>query len=337
MSKYKAIINKFNKKKILVVGDLILDHYIRGSVSRISPEAPVPIVLQEEEFYRPGGSANVANNLSTLGAKVTLVGRIGDDKEGRELIKQVKGHKINTKGIFIDSKTPTILKTRILAHHQQVVRVDREKTKEADVNVNQKIAQFIISEMNHHDAVILSDYGKGVITSELVPQVCAAGLQKKVIVTVDPKVEHFGYYRRVTGITPNLKETENAIRDIKIKSPKGSRLGVHIDKLTSDHEINLAGQELMKYLDLESLLITLGEHGMRLFEKGKQPVSIKTNAKEVYDVTGAGDTVISLYTLSLAAGATKFQAADIANSAAGIVVGKLGAATVTKEELLTAT
>jgi rfaE bifunctional protein kinase chain/domain len=337
MSKYKSIINNFSKKRILVVGDLILDHYIRGSVSRISPEAPVPIVLQKETFYKPGGSANVANNLSSLHAKVTLVGRVGSDLEGKLLIKELKAQKIDTKGIFADRKTPTILKTRVLAHHQQIVRIDREENKDTDPKTNEEILNFILKNLKNFDAVILSDYGKGVITSELVTKVCSRALQEKVILTVDPKVEHFGYYRRVTGITPNLKETENAIRNIKITSHTGRNLGVHFDKLELDKDINLAGQELLKYLELQSLLITMGEHGMRLFEKGKEPVSIKTKAQEVYDVTGAGDTVISIYTLALAAGASKFQAADIANSAAGIVVGKLGAATVSKEELLAAT
>lgn len=337
MSKYQSIINNFSKKHILVVGDLILDHYIRGHVSRLSPEAPVPVVLQEEAFYKPGGSANVANNLSSLGAKVTLVGRVGMDIEGKILIRELKSQKVETRGIFAGRKIPTILKTRVVAQHQQVVRIDREKNNDNDPVINQKILKFILSNFNKFDAIILSDYGKGVITSQLVSEVCRLASKEKNILTVDPKVEHFEYYRRVTGITPNLKEAENAIRNIKITSSDGSNLRVNVDKLQTDRDINLAGQELLKFLELESLLITLGEHGMRLFEKSKEPVSIKTKAREVFDVTGAGDTVISVFTLALAAGATKFQAADIANSAAGIVVGKLGAATVSKQELLAAT
>ncbi len=338
MSHYKNIINKFSKARIMVIGDVILDQYIRGSVTRISPEAPVPIVLQEESFYTPGGSANVANNLRSLGAKVTVIGRVGNDSEGGILKRELKHKGISPQGIFVDPRIPTVCKTRIMAHHQQIVRIDREKSKiAANEKVNQKIFKFIEKNIGQYDAIIVSDYGKGLITSDLVNFVCAAALKKKKIITVDPKVEHFSYYRKVTSITPNLKEAENAIRNIKITSPSARRLGIHVDKLEKDDDINLAGQELLKYLELESLLITLGEHGMRLFEKGKKPFTIKTKAKEVFDVTGAGDTVISIFTLSLTAGATKQQAADLANSAAGIVVGKLGAATVSREELLAAT
>ena len=335
MHNYKNIISKFNKARIMVIGDIILDQYIRGSVTRISPEAPVPIVLEEESFFTPGGSANVANNLRSLGAKVTLIGRVGKDLEAGILKRELKAKGIPSQSIFVDPNIPTVCKTRIMAHHQQIVRIDREKSKiAADQKVNQKIFKFIEKNIGQHDGIIISDYGKGLITPELLNFICGLALSKKKIIIVDPKVEHFNYYRKVTSITPNLKEAENAIRNIKITSPSARRLGIHVDKLEKDEDIDLAGQELLKYLDLESLLITLGEHGMRLFEKGKKPFSIKTKAKEVFDVTGAGDTVISVFTLSLTAGATKQQAADLANSAAGIVVGKLGAATVSKEELL---
>jgi D-beta-D-heptose 7-phosphate kinase/D-beta-D-heptose 1-phosphate adenosyltransferase len=205
-----------------------------------------------------------------------------------------------------------------------------------DKKVFQKIFKLIKDNIKKVDGIILSDYGKGLITPELVHFVCALAIQNKKMITVDPKVEHFNYYRQVTSITPNLKEAENAIRNIKITDPKAYTLGVHTEQLKSDADINLAGQELLKYLDLESLLITLGERGMRLFERGQKPVSISTKAKEVFDVTGAGDAVISAFTLSLTAGANKRQAAEISNFAAGVVVGKLGAVAVTKQELLTA-
>lgn len=333
----RKIIGKFPRKNILVAGDVILDQYIQGSVSRISPEAPIPVVVQEKSFYTPGGAANVAQNLRGLGAQVSLLGRVGSDPEGGILRRKLHEKGIDTRGIFTDRKLPTICKTRVVAQHQQIVRIDRERVKDAgEKAVFQKIFRFLKERIDGFDAVIISDYGKGLITPEVVSFVRDLALKKGKIITVDPKVEHFSYYCDVTGITPNLKETENAIRNIKITSPTPQKLGVHVDRLENDAQINLAGKELLRYLNLDSLLMTLGEHGMRLFEKGKEPVSIETKAQEVYDVTGAGDTVISTFTLSLTAGATKRQAADLANLAAGIVVGKLGAVAVTKDELLAA-
>ncbi len=332
---YQKILNQFSKKHLLVVGDVMLDQYIQGSVSRISPEAPVPVVLEKESFYTPGGAANVASNLKGLGAKVTLIGRIGKDLEGNILKRELKNKGIATDGIFVDSRLPTISKTRVIAQHQQVVRIDKEdqKTKPSEA-VTKKMFDFIKKTISRCDGVIISDYGKGMITAECVDFVCDLARRQKKIITVDPKVEHFSYYRQVTAITPNLKETENAIRDIKIKSNSGHQLGLNNDRLHTNGEIDEAGGRLLEYLNLDCLLITLGERGMRLFERQKKPIHIDTKAQEVYDVTGAGDTVISTFTLSLVSGATKFQAADLANQAAGIVVGKLGAVAITKEELV---
>ncbi len=335
MNKYKNIISKFNKKKIMVIGDIMLDRHIQGNVTRISPEAPVPVVLEEKSFYTPGGAANVSNNLRSLGAKVLQIGRTGNDFEGKILKRELKRKGIDLSGIFVDSKAPTITKTRVIALHQQVVRIDREKTNvKIDKKIFDKICELISSEINSYDGIIISDYGKGIVTPELLSFVCSLSLKKKKVITVDPKVEHFAYYRNVTGITPNLKEAENAIRNIKITEKSAQKLAIHSDKLDSDEMINLAGEELLKYLNLESLLITLGERGMRLFEKGKKVVSIATKAREVFDVTGAGDAVISLFTLSLACGASKRLSAELSNIAAGIVVGKLGSVAVTKEELI---
>jgi len=337
MSKYTRIFSKFSRKNILVIGDLILDKHIRGSVSRISPEAPVPVVLEKESFYTPGGAANVAHNLYGLGAKVTLIGRIGDDPEGQILLKQLKKEGLKTQGVFVDKKLPTICKTRVIAQHQQVVRIDREKIDvEGNKKVLRKICNFIEKNIAAFDAVIISDYGKGLVTPELVDLIRVKALAKNKIITIDPKVEHFSYYCNVTAITPNLKEAENAIRNIKITSRSADKLKIHNDKLLKDKDIDLAGSELLRYLKLDVLLITLGERGMRLFEKGKKPVAIATKVREVYDVSGAGDTVISAFTLSLASGATKRQAAEIANYAGGIVVGKMGAVSVTKKELTNA-
>ncbi|MCK5083831.1 MAG: D-glycero-beta-D-manno-heptose-7-phosphate kinase [Candidatus Omnitrophica bacterium] len=337
MGTYEHIFSKFGRKNILVIGDVILDQYIQGSVSRISPEAPVPVVLEKDSFYTPGGAANVAHNLRGLGAKVTLIGRIGNDPEGQILKRQLRKEGVGIRGLFTGKRLPTICKTRVIAQGQQVVRIDREKIGgSGEKDIQRNIYRFIESNLKTFDAIIISDYGKGLITSDLVNFVRVQALAKKKIILVDPKVEHFSYYRNVTAITPNLKEAENAIRNIKITSKSAGQLGIHSDKLEKDKDINLAGVELLRYLELDALLITLGERGMRLFEKGKNPVSIKTKAQEVYDVSGAGDAVISAFTLSLTAGATKRQAAQIANFAGGIVVGKMGAVAVSKEELLKA-
>jgi len=335
MKLFKSIISKFKKKNILVIGDIILDRYIQGNVSRISPEAPVPVVLEEKSFYTPGGAANVAHNLSSLGANVIQVGRIGNDFEGKLLKRELKRKSIDISGLFVDARVPTVTKTRVIAQHQQVVRIDKEKTKNAgDKKVAKKIFSFLKRQIKKVDAIIISDYGKGLITPDLVNLVCEIAAENNKIICVDPKVEHFGYYRNVTTITPNLKEAENAIKNIKITDNSSKSLGINVEKLEDDKNINLAGQELLKFLELKSLLITLGEKGMRLFEKGKKPVSIKTKAQEVFDVTGAGDAVISTFTLSLTSGATKRQAAELSNIAAGIVVGKMGAVAVTYDELL---
>ncbi len=334
MHNFQNIISKFAGQKILVVGDLVLDAYIRGSVSRISPEAPVPIVLQEGAcFYNPGGAANVANNLQSLGAKVALAGKIGRDGEGKLLVKELKKRKINTDGIVADKNIPTSLKTRIIAHPQQVLRLDRERVIESSPEINRTLVNFIVKHLNEFDAVIVSDYGKGVINAVLLSEVFAIARTQKKIITIDPKVEHFSLYHDVTAITPNRKEAENAIRNIRITQNVGRRFPINSDRLTNDKDIDQAGEALLKYLNLDSLLITLGEEGMRLFEKGKHPFHIETKAQEVYDVTGAGDAVISVFTLALTAGATKREAALLANYAAGIVVKQVGAVAVTKKEL----
>lgn len=335
--RYTHLISNFKGKRILVIGDVILDQHIRGSVSRISPEAPVPIVLQEgKSTFSPGGAANVANNLKSLGATVTLISRIGDDGEGRIFLSSLKDEGISSRGIFIDPDMPTILKTRIVAQHQQVLRIDRETIAPVAGKTLLQVREFLKKQISQTDAVIISDYGKGMISCELIEEVSALARQREKIVTVDPKVEHFAYYEGVTSITPNRSEAENAIRNIKITHRDGRKLGLNSDRLQSLPDVERAGTQLLKFLKLDSLLITLGEQGMYIFEKGKKSVHIHTRVQEVFDVTGAGDTVIAVFTLALTAGAIKFEAADLANHAAGIVVGKMGAVAVTREELLEA-
>ena len=338
MSDNKTIIAKFKNKSVLVIGDLILDQHIKGSVSRISPEAPVPIVLQEGlPTYTPGGAANVANNLKTLGANVALVGYIGDDQEGEIFLKELQKRKISTRGVFTHNTAPTTIKTRIIAQHQQMLRLDREKTQTSQTQeLHKKIINFVHNHINMFDAIIISDYGKGMIMAPLLSEVCQLAQEKGKIITVDPKVEHFVYYRGVTAITPNKSETENAIRNLIITQADRRKLTLTSDKLSSYEDIFRAGQQLIRFLNVESLLITLGENGMCLFEKDKDPVHIHTKAREIFDVTGAGDTVIAVFTLGMVAGASKLKAADLANYAAGVVVGKMGTATVTREELLEA-
>lgn len=333
MNKYTKILSAFKSRHILVIGDLILDQYIKGTVDRISPEAPVPILLQKDMFYTPGGAANVANNLSSLGAKVTVVGRIGNDREGHQLKVLLEGRKIGTRGIFEDRRVHTILKTRIIAHQQQVVRVDREVVVDDSDGLfyEKNVAPFLLKNFSHYDGVIISDYGKGVIQPALVRDVTAMARKNNIPVVVDPKVEHFKFYGLVSSITPNRKEAETAMKSLEPDTRK--EFGIIKTRLDSVETVKKSGMGLLRYLGIESLLITLGEDGMCLLESGKEPLHIPTRAREVFDVSGAGDTVIAVFTLALSAGAKKKEAADIANHAAGIVVAKIGAASVSPQEL----
>jgi len=328
----KSIISKFSKVKILVIGDLILDEYIHGSVERISPEAPVPVVWASERKFLPGGASNVATNITSLGSKVSLVGIVGKDNQAEILLSELRKKKINTEGVFGVFNRYTSVKTRILGGHQQVVRVDWENTDKIKQKSEDRIDSYIRNNIKKFDAVIIEDYGKGLITPSVVINVVSSARANKKIVTVDPKEEHFDYYKGVTAITPNRKETENAIRNIKIKNVYNN-LRIVSDKLNTEQDINIAGAGLVDCLNIESILITLGDKGMRLFEKGKKPYHIDTVAQEVFDVSGAGDTVIAAFTLALACGATMQEAASIANFAAGIVVGRSGVATTTQKEL----
>ncbi len=333
MKNLKKIIDKFNRAKILVLGDVILDEYISGSVDRISPEAPVPVVWANKHTFIPGGAANVADNIRSLDADVCLVGVIGKDKNANILLSELKKRKITTRGIFVDPRRHTTVKTRIVAGHQQVVRVDWEHTDSLPQKINRRIINFIKRNIDDFDGIIIEDYGKGVINMQLLQDlICLAHSHNKII-AVDPKEEHFQYYQGVTSITPNRKELENAIRNLRIKDTS-NRFKFNMDKLFTDKDVDLAAIEILKYLDLQSILVTLGEQGMRLFEKNGHITRIPTVAQEVFDVSGAGDTVIATFILALSCGASKLEAAHIANFAAGIVVGKLGTAVTTRKELL---
>lgn len=333
MKNLSPIVRKFNRARILVVGDLILDEFIWGDVDRISPEAPVPVVWAKKRFFLPGGAANVANNITALGANVSLVGVVGDDANTNVLVSELKKRKINTQGIFTEPKRHTTVKTRIVAKQQQVVRVDWEHKHPLPKELNLKILNFIEKNIDNFDAVIIEDYGKGVINTHLIEELVSAAAKNKKIITVDPKEENFEYYHRVTAITPNRKELGNAIRYLKIKDTQ-NRFQLNHDRLATDKDIDHAAKQVLKYLELESILVTLGEEGMRLYERGGRITHIPTVAQEVFDVSGAGDTVIACFTMALACGASKLEAAYIANFAAGIVVGKLGTAVTSREELL---
>ena len=311
-------VKRFSGKKILVIGDLLLDQYIWGEVSRISPEAPVPVVWMKGEDYMPGGACNVASNLARLGARVSLAGIVGDDVNSFILKEQLKERNISDEGIITEAGRPTVLKTRVIAHSQQVVRIDREHVREVTGRYFNMIVDYIRRNISEFDGIIIEDYGKGMITPQMLKIVVPLARKHRKIVAVDPKEDHFAYYKGVSVITPNNLEASKAV-GIRIDSPKS---------------LEKAGKTLIRKLNVDVMLITLGEEGMMVFEKGKDPCRIPTLAQEVYDVSGAGDTVIAAYTLSVVSGCSPVSAAYIANCAAGIVVGKVGVATVERDELL---
>lgn len=312
----EGAIAKFSRARVLVIGDLMLDEFVWGKVSRISPEAPVPVVWVQRESTMPGGAANVANNMSALGGRVSIVGVVGADRWGQSLVNGLKERRIDVSGIVRDDR-PTTVKTRVIAHHQQVVRVDREHAAALSSRIIEQLIAAATRRLSDVDAIIIEDYGKGVIARKLLEAVVPLARSKKKIITVDPKQEHFDLYRGVTCLTPNRSEA-------------GEAAGFALE---TDADVRRAGKAILKRLQSEALLITLGEDGMLLFEKNGRQVHIPTVAQEVFDVAGAGDTVIGAFTLALASGASLEGAARIANYAAGIVVGKVGVAVVTPDEL----
>lgn len=311
------LVNQFDHAKLLVIGDFILDEFVWGAVNRISPEAPVPVVNVERQSFMPGGALNVANNIRSLNGTVYPCGVVGRDLYGRMLVKTMRREQIETGGVIYDKTRPTSLKTRVIAHSQQVVRFDKEKSQDLNSHETKRILQFVRANMKYVQVIIIEDYGKGVITPELLKTVVSLAKKHKIPVLVDPKEKNFQYYRGVTALTPNKKEAISAFGAANGRIP----------------ELSEVGKGLLRKFSAEAILITLGEEGMALFEKKGTVTKIPTAAREVYDVSGAGDTVISVFGLALASGATMREAAVISNLAAGIVVGKLGTATLTREEL----
>ncbi len=317
MEKIEAVLDRLEKTKILVLGDLILDQYIWGEVNRISPEAPIPVVEVVEESFSLGGAANVANNLRALGASVEICGVVGDDPHGRRLLEMLDRQGIDGGSVVRDEARPTILKTRIIAHKQQVVRVDREDARPVEGPLLGAIKTRLAAVLPEVDAVIVEDYGKGVIHGELLRDLVPRAREAGKIVTVDPKTEHFESYRGVTALTPNRQEAQEAV-------------GVRI---TDQRSLFEAGRLLLERLACRAVLITLGERGMCLFEQDGAPFEIPARAHEVYDVSGAGDTVIAVFTAALVAGAPFREAALLSNLAGSLVVEKIGTAVVTREEI----
>lgn len=307
-----VIVRGFKGKRILVLGDLMLDKYIWGRVSRISPEAPVPVVEVHAESSCLGGAGNVGHNLESLGARPLLVGIVGRDEPGRWIRSQLS----ERSGIFVDEKRPTTVKTRIVAHHQQVVRVDQELRARLSPGLEKKILSLIAAAPCR--GIIISDYNKGLLTPTLVSAVLALARERKIPVFVDPKVERFPLFTSVTLITPNHHEAEKIVQH----------------ECRTDGQVEKAGAEILDRISARYLILKRGEQGMTVFERGKRPIHIPTNAQEVFDVTGAGDTVIATAALALLAGAGIREAAVLANAAAAIVVGKIGTATATARELL---
>jgi len=301
----------------MVIGDLMVDEYIWGNVSRVSPEAPVPVVSVTSESLRLGGAGNVVNNIHTLGGKVLLAGIVGNDEMGRKVIHDLHKMGLETKGVIVEPERVTTVKTRIIAQHQQVVRYDREITRPIHPENIQQILSLLEGGINELDAVLVSDYGKGVICEPLMERVRSLTQRAGKILAVDPKVKNFPLFREVTIITPNHYEAAEATGRW----------------IMSEEDLMTVGRTLLQRLQVQSVLITRGEKGMTLFQHNGEVIHIPTMAKEVYDVTGAGDTVISVLTLAMASGATAKEAAILSNIAAGIVVGEIGTATIKASEL----
>jgi len=313
----RAISKGIGRNRILVLGDIMMDEYLFGSVSRISPEAPVPVVEITSSKLLLGGAANVAANIRTLGDEPILIGTVGEDEASVKLSQLLKQKNISDDWIINDSTRQTTIKTRIIAHSQQIVRADREDQHELDDEAESKVFKKFMAAVDTIQAVIISDYGKGVITKTLLGKVIEICLEKDIFIAVDPKETNFYNYRHVSVITPNHHEAGFAY---------GRRI-------VSDKDLVEVGTGLLQKLEAKSILITRGAEGMSLFQGGAEPTHIPTFARKVFDVTGAGDTVIASFIAAVCAGADLVEAAIVANAGAGITIGEVGTATVTVPQL----
>lgn len=314
------ILGQLRGRRVLVAGDVMLDEFLWGSVSRISPEAPVPVVKVTRQSFHLGGAGNVACNVRALGGEAVVVGVVGGDAAGERIRAALAEAGVEDALAVAGGDRPTTVKTRIIAHHQQVVRADRELAEDVPPRIEDALIARLRAALPSCAAVVLSDYEKGVVTRGLMRSLLPLARRHGIPVLVDPKVAHFGLYRKVTVVTPNQLEAEQAtgraIRD--------------------EQDLRGVGSRLLRMLGCDAVLVTRGEHGMALFPREGKPSLIPTAAREVFDVTGAGDTVIATLALGLSAGAPLAQAAALANHAAGVVVGKVGTATASPGEVLAA-
>lgn len=302
------LFEQMKNKHIAVVGDLMIDRYVWGSVNRISPEAPVPVVEVTQESERLGGAANVGNNIVALGGKCTLIGVAGNDSNANSLRKLIEELKMNSSGVITDNSRMTTVKTRVIAQNQHVVRIDNEQKHDISSDVADQIISNLERNILSIDGIILEDYNKGVLTKELIQRVIELANKHNKLITVDPKLNHFFEYKNVTVFKPNLKETSEGLgKSIKTES-----------------EVLAAGKQLLKKLNAKHVLITRSEKGMSLFSENDNYFHVPTHAREVADVSGAGDTVIATLTLALAAGASPEEAASLSNLGGGLVVGEIG-------------
>ncbi len=313
----KKLFDDFSKKRIVVIGDFMLDRYLWGSVARISPEAPVPVVDIEKETFELGGAANVVQNVQALRAKVIPVGIVGNDRSGEKLKELFKEKSLVTDGLIIDNDRPTTVKTRVIADGHHIVRTDREEKKGISRQIQDQIIDYMKHQLKDTDSIILQDYNKGLFVSQLITALIQLANEYDKHVYVDPKFDHFFDYKHVTVFKPNMKEVMD-------------KLGI---RLNSDNALEEAGQKLLDTLQCKAVLITLGEMGIALFETGKRLIKVPTRAVKVHDVSGAGDTVIATLAVAMAAGANFREAATIANHAAGLVCGEVGIVPVNKDRL----
>ena len=346
----RELLNAARRSRILVIGDVMLDQFIWGKVSRISPEAPVPVVDFERESFVPGGAANVARNLSAFGAKVELFGAVGSDAAGKQLEQLLKAEAITCDGLAKLPGRMTTQKSRLIAHQQQIARVDRETRRDLDAATTDFLLGAIEARLRDAQAVVVGDYGKGVITQTLLDELKSLCHERGVWLSLDPKPAHDLDLTGLSLLTPNRKEMFELVEKLggrsfaTVESPiqPGSLRGPSVHTQSSSHSgaarpdgsVLQAAAKLLEALRPALLLVTLGDQGMLLCQRGKEPFHIPTVARAVFDVSGAGDTVIAAFTLAVAAGSSPVEAALISNHAAGVVVGKVGTATVTPAELI---
>jgi D-beta-D-heptose 7-phosphate kinase/D-beta-D-heptose 1-phosphate adenosyltransferase len=316
----RSLLKAMQGVRVLVLGDVMLDEFLWGKVARISPEAPVPVVEVTGQSFHLGGAANVAGNLRALGGAAVLCGVVGEDSAADRLRQALARSGVDAHLAAADTGRPTTVKTRIVAHNQQVVRADREETTDISDRLEEALLASVRRELPRCRALVLSDYQKGVVTPRLMAEVLALARKRRLPVLVDPKLRHFALYRRVEVVTPNQAEAEQAT-GLSLRTAQG---------------VAEAGRRIMKMLECRAVLVTRGEHGMTLFERGRRAVEIPAAAREVFDVTGAGDSVIATMALAIAAKARLSEAAILANHAAGVVVGKIGTAFASRDEVLAA-